>query len=80
MSSNNKNTKGASSGDKKAESSEQPALVEESIEEPGRLTSIVRSVGPTLRKVTEINVGDLVSVYAIVILIALIMFSPYVIA
>jgi hypothetical protein len=64
MSSNDKNTK----SDKTAESIE-----------PGRLSSIVRSVGPTLRKVTEMNVGDLVSVYAIIILIALIIFSPHVI-
>lgn len=76
-SNNNKNTE--ASGDKKTESAEQsPAAAE--TEEPGRLSSIVRSVGPTLRKVTEINVGDLVSVYAIIILIALIIFSPYVIA
>lgn len=65
----------------KEEKVEEPAKqVEEKVEEPGRLSSIVRSVGPTLRKVTEWNLGDLVSVYAIVLLIMLIIFSPYVIA
>ena len=77
MSSNEKNTKDAPSSDNKATAKAGPP---EEAQEPGRLSSIVRSVGPTLRKVTEINVGDLVSVYAIVILIALIMFSPYMVA
>jgi Ca2+/H+ antiporter len=49
-------------------------------DEPGRLSSIIHSVGPTLRKVTEWNVGDLVSVYAIVLLVLIIIFSPYVVA
>lgn len=64
-------------GDKKAPETDQGAAADQ---EPGRLSSIVRSVGPTLRKVTEWNVPDLLSVYAVVILIALIMFSPYMVA
>ena len=67
-------SKEAASGKKQPES-EQVA----SDQEPGRLSSIMDSVGPTLRKVTEWNVGDLVSVYAIVLLIVLIIFSPIVV-
>jgi hypothetical protein len=63
----------------KQEPPKEPAKVNEEIkvEEPGRLSSMVRSVGPTLRKVTEWNLGDLVSVYAILFLITLIIVSPY---
>jgi len=78
MSSNNNKDQEAS-GDKTTPDPKQPAA-ETSEQEAGRLSSIVRSVGPTLRKVTEWNVGDLLSVYAIVLLIALIIFSPYVVA
>ena len=77
MSSEKKN-KNDSSGDRKSETTKETA--EASEQGPSRLSSIVRSVGPTLRKVTEWNVGDLLSVYAIVLLIALIIFSPYVVA
>jgi hypothetical protein len=35
------------------------------------------AVGPTLRKVTEWNFSDLMSVYAILFLITLIIVSPY---
>ena len=64
---------------KEAKVEEPVKEIKEKVEEPGRLSSIVRSVGPTLRKVTEWNLGDLVSVYAIVLLIVLIIVSPYVI-
>lgn len=73
-SNNNKSSPDKPSNDNASSSTDDIAS-----EEPGRLSSIVRSVGPTLRKVTEWNVPDLVSVYAIVLLIALIIFSPYVV-
>lgn len=73
MSTDQKKNKSSTSSDDTKPSP--PASAEQ--QEHGRLSSIVRSVGPTLRKVTEWNVGDLLSVYAIVLLIALIIFSPY---
>lgn len=78
MSSKNKESSDKTKKPKVATTTDEVPPPEEA--EPGRLSSIVRSVGPTLRKVTEWNVGDLVSVYAIVLLIALIIFSPYVVA
>lgn len=71
-------TSGKQQGPDKEKAESQDVAAAET--QTGKLSSIVRSVGPTLRKVTEWNTGDLLSVYAIVLLIVLIILSPYVIA
>ena len=56
-------------------SDEKPPTPKKAVEEPGRLRQIV----PALRqRVTYFNTGDLMSVYAIVVLILVIVFSPFI--
>lgn len=56
-------------------SDEKPPPLKKAQEEPGRLSQIV----PALRqRATNFNTGDLMSVYAIAVLILVIIFSPFV--